>query len=125
MMVVNMALGGAAASVLARLYGAELHIWTLVPNLSDVESHEDVRWSRRQPVGVVGNLRDTDAMDVSALEYALKAGAEAVTNARRHPLLIRADGHQEHDPASAICARLLGCSAHEMVGPGTGVSGTH
>lgn len=126
MMVVNMALGGAAASVLSRLYGAELHVVDVgTEPYPAFESHADVRWSRRQPVGVVGNLRDTDAMDVAALEFALKAGAEAVDELPEGTqlLILGEMGIGNTTLASAISARLLGCSAREMVGPGTGVSG--
>ncbi len=126
MMVVNMAVGGAAASVLSRLYGAQLHVVDVgAEPYPSFESHQDVRWSRLQPVGVVGNLRDTDAMDVSALEFALKAGADAVDGLPEGTqlLILGEMGIGNTTLASAMSASLLGCSAQDMVGPGTGVSG--
>ncbi len=126
MMVLNLAVGGAAASVLSRLHSAPLHIVDVgAEPYPAPAANEHVHWSRVNPRGVVGNLRDSDAMDSTALEHSLKAGADAVDALPKgtNVLILGEMGIGNTTPASAIAARLLQCSADEMVGPGTGVSG--
>jgi len=126
MMVINLAMGGAAASVLSRLYGASLHVVDVgAEPYPDPEPAVGVHWSRVTVGGTVGNLRDTDAMDAEALERALQAGADAVDALPEGTkvLILGEMGIGNTTPASALGARLLHCSADEMVGPGTGVAG--
>ncbi len=126
MMVINLAVGGAAASVLSRLYNAPLYVVDVgAEPYPDPEPEDPVHWSRVEVRGAVGNLRDTDAMDAIALEDSLTAGADAVDALPEgtHILILGEMGIGNTTPASALAARLLQCSADEMVGPGTGVSG--
>ena len=126
MMVINLAEGGAAASVLARLNGAFLHVVDVgVEPYPDPQPANDVCWSRVNVGGSVGDIRDTDAMDSVAVENAIQAGSDAVdalpdgTNI----LILGEMGIGNTTPASALTACLLKRSADQMVGPGTGVSG--
>ncbi len=126
MMVVNLAMGGAAASVLARLNKVPLHVVDVgVEPYPEPEPADHSQWTRLERRGLVGNLRDSDAMDTEALSYALQAGADAVDELPEGTdlLILGEMGIGNTTPASALGARLLNCSADEMVGPGTGVSG--
>jgi len=126
MMVMNLAAGGAAASVLSRLHNAPLYVVDVgVEPYPVPEPAGHVYWSRLDPQGTVGNLRDADAMDARALEYSLKAGVDAVDALPEgtNVLVLGEMGIGNTTPASALGARLLQCSADQMVGPGTGVSG--
>jgi len=126
MMVINLATGGAAASVLARLNGATLYVVDVgAESYPPPESVPGIQWSRVDVGGTVGDLRDQDAMDAVALENALQAGADAVDALpEENKLLILGEmGIGNTTPAAAIAARLLQRSVDEMVGPGTGVEG--
>ena len=126
MMVVNLAMGGAAASVLARLNRVPLHVVDVgAEAYPEFEPKDSIQWTRLEPRGIVGNLRNSDAMDAEALSYALQAGADAVDDLPEGTdlLILGEMGIGNTTPASAVAARLLNCSADEMVGPGTGVSG--
>ena len=126
MMVVNLATGGAAASVLARLHGIPLHVIDVgAEAYPDPTPAPGVHWRRVDVGGTVGNLVDADAMDATALKGALSAGADAVDALPSDTKLVLFGemGIGNTTPASAVCARLLGLDAVAMVGPGTGVSG--
>ena len=126
MMVVNLAAGGAAASVLARINDIPLYVVDVgaepypAPNTG-----EDIYWTKTELGGVVGDLVNTDAMDNVTIDAALAAGARAIDAlpASTKVVILGEMGIGNTTPASAIAARLLGISASEMVGPGTGVSG--
>ncbi|MEC9130618.1 MAG: nicotinate-nucleotide--dimethylbenzimidazole phosphoribosyltransferase, partial [Verrucomicrobiota bacterium] len=64
MMVINLATGGAAASVLARFNGMSLDVVDVgsEPYPPPIPA-EGVRWCRKDVGGVVGDLVTTDAMD--------------------------------------------------------------
>ncbi|HAC81212.1 MAG TPA: nicotinate-nucleotide--dimethylbenzimidazole phosphoribosyltransferase [Deltaproteobacteria bacterium] len=126
MMVINLATGGAAASVLARMNGIPLHVVDVgTEAYPDPQPGPGLHWTRVDPAGVVGDLVTSDAMDERALEAALRAGAEAVdalpTGTRI--AIFGEMGIGNTTPASAISARLMQTTAAEVVGPGTGVQG--
>ena len=126
MMVINLATGGAAASVLARLQGVPLHVIDVgAEPYPDPTAAPGVHWRRVDVGGTVGNLVDSDAMDATALQGALAAGADAVDGLASDTKLVLFGemGIGNTTPASAIGARLLGVDAAAMVGPGTGVTG--
>lgn len=126
MMVINLVMGGAAASVLARLHSIPLHVVDVgAEPYPKPEPAAHVQWSHVDVGGTVGNLRDTDAMDDVALTNALRAGAEAVDafDDDTKLVILGEMGIGNTTPASALAARLLHVSADDMVGPGTGVSG--
>ena len=126
MMVVNLAQGGAAASVLANLHGIPLSVVDVgTEDYPSPEPAQGVSWSRRARGGVCGDLVHDDAMDEAAFHLAISHGREAVKELPEGTrlLLLGEMGIGNTTPASAIAARLLGLSAQEMVGPGTGVSG--
>ena len=126
MMVINLAEGGAAASVLARLNGVSLHgVDVGAEPYPDPKPASHVRWSRINVGGTVGDLRGTDAMDAVALEESLQAGVDAVDALpdETKVLVLGEMGIGNTTPASAIAARLLNENVEQMVGPGTGVSG--
>jgi len=126
MMAINLATGGAAASVLARLQGIPLHVVDVGAEPYPVPTTAPgVHWRRVDVGGTVGNLVDSDAMDTTALQGALSAGADAVDALPSDTKLVLFGemGIGNTTPASAIAARLLGLDATAMVGPGTGVTG--
>ena len=126
MMVINLATGGAAASVLARFNDVLLYVVDVgaepYPAPTPAES---VQWCRKDVGGVVGDLVTTDAMDDTALQGSLLAGAQAVDALPTDTkvLVLGEMGIGNTTPASAVAAHLLHLPASEMVGPGTGVSG--
>jgi nicotinate-nucleotide--dimethylbenzimidazole phosphoribosyltransferase len=126
MMVMNLAQGGAAASVLARLHGVALSVVDVgAEDYPAPTPAEGVSWSRRSQAGLCGDLVSADAMDEEALHAAIGHGREAVRELAdgTRLLLLGEMGIGNTTPASAIAARLLRLSARDMVGPGTGVSG--
>jgi len=126
MMVINLASGGAAASVLARLNGIPLYVVDVgAEPYPDPEPGPGMHWSRIDVGGAVGDLIETDAMDTVALEASMQAGADAVDALPEETRIVIFGemGIGNTTPASAVSARLLGLDAAEMVGPGTGVAG--
>ena len=126
MMVMNLAVGGAAASVLSRLYNTPLFVVDVgAEPYPEPHSAEHISWSRVNVGGNVGNLRDSDALDEIALEGALQAGADVVDRLPKETqlLILGEMGIGNTTPAAALAARLLDCPAEDMVGPGTGVMG--
>ena len=126
MMVINLATGGAAASVLARLNGIPLHVVDVgTEPYPDPQPGVGMRWTRSIPAGVVGDLVESDAMDEAALQAAMQAGAQAV-DAMPEGTRIAIFGEMgigNTTPASAVSARLMNMTAADVVGPGTGVEG--
>ena len=126
MMVINLAAGGAAASVLARLHGIPLHVVDVgAEDYPSPEAGAGIRWTRVDVGGVVGDLIGTDAMDQAAMVAAMQAGADAVDElpGGTRIAIFGEMGIGNTTPASAVSARLLSLGAAEMVGPGTGVAG--
>ena len=126
MMVVNLATGGAAASVLARMNGIPLYVVDVgTEAYPDPQPGAGLHWTRAVQAGVVGDLVDSDAMDDVALEAAMRAGADAVDAmpAETRVVIFGEMGIGNTTPASAVSARLMHLAAAEVVGPGTGVEG--
>ena len=126
MMVVNLAQGGAAASVLSRNLGIPLHVVDVgTEPYPDPVVSEGITWTRCPAVGESGDLVNRDAMSEEALLAALEQGRQAIRSLEPTPkvVLLGEMGIGNTTPASAIAARLLGVSADAIVGPGTGVSG--
>ena len=126
MMVVNLASGGAAASVLARLNDIPLHVVDVgTEPYPDPQTGPGMHWVRTKPAGVVGDLIASDAMDEAALAAAMQAGADAVDAlpADTRIAIFGEMGIGNTTPASAVSARLMNRTATDMVGPGTGVEG--
>jgi nicotinate-nucleotide--dimethylbenzimidazole phosphoribosyltransferase len=120
-MVRNFAAGGAAISVLAKHLGAELEV-------VDV----GVRYDTSTIKGVIrarvaegtANFMYGPAMTQEQLAAALQAGRDAVARAQDcgAQLFIAGDmGIANTTSATAITCALLGKSAREIVGPGTGL----
>ena len=126
MMVINLAQGGAAASVLSRNLGIPLHVVDVgtEPYPAPV-SGEGITWTRHPVSGTCGDLVHEDAMSEEALVAALDQGRQSIRSLDPKPkvVLLGEMGIGNTTPASAIAARLLGISAEEIVGPGTGVTG--
>ncbi len=126
MMVMNLAAGGAAASVLARLNGIPLHVVDVgTESYPDPKTGPGMHWLRAEQLGAVGDLVETDAMDPSAFKAAWEAGVAAVDalNSQTKIVIFGEMGIGNTTPASALSARLMNKSAAELVGPGTGVEG--
>lgn len=97
--------GRATASVLAGQVGATLSV-------VDVAVGEPT-----------GNIRTTDALTPQRFDAAARAGAEAVEACAADLLAIGEMGIGNTTPAAAVAASVLGGTALDWVGPGTGVSG--
>ena len=126
MMVVNLATGGAAASVLARMNDIPLYVVDVgTEAYPDPQPGTGLHWTRAAQAGVVGDLVESDAMDEVALEAAMRAGAEAVDAmpAKTRVVIFGEMGIGNTTPASAVSARLMDLTAADVMGPGTGVEG--
>ena len=126
MMIINLAMGGAAASVLARLNGIPLHVVDVGAERYPIpETGPGIYWNRVDVGGTAGDLVKSDAMDSTALAGALEAGADTIDSidANTRVVIFGEMGIGNTTPASAISARLLGLSAKDTVGPGTGLTG--
>ena len=97
--------GVATIAVLARQVGATL-------DLIDV--------GVRRPTG---NIRVTDAMSVDEFDAAVAAGAAAVHAAEADLLVVGEIGIGNTTAAAAVTAAVMGGTAADWVGPGTGVVG--
>jgi nicotinate-nucleotide--dimethylbenzimidazole phosphoribosyltransferase len=120
-MVRNFARGGAAISVLARELGAELEVVN-VGTATDPGALPQVL-DRRIAAGTA-NFTQTPAMTAAQLDAALVAGAEAAERARHSAIDIFIGGEMgigNTTAASAVACALLGRSARELAGPGTGL----
>ena len=71
-----------------------------------------------------GNIRVTDAMRGDEFDAAVTAGAAAVTDVDADLLVVGEIGIGNTTAAAAVAAAVLGGSATDWVGPGTGVVGT-
>ncbi|MDP2829398.1 MAG: nicotinate-nucleotide--dimethylbenzimidazole phosphoribosyltransferase [Sulfuricellaceae bacterium] len=120
-MIANFAHGGAAISVLARNLGATLEV-------VDVGSKAN---SAAMPGVIVNkagegtaNFRRQPAMDGAQLAVALQAGRDAVERALADNMQLFIGGEMgiaNTSAATAIACALLGKSAFEIAGPGTGL----
>ncbi len=120
-MVRNFANGGAAISVLARSLGASLEVID-VGVAHDPGALAGVVQAR-VAAGTV-NFATGPAMTETELAAALAAGHAAVERAldRGAQLFIAGDmGIANTSAATAIACALLGCSARQLTGPGTGL----
>jgi nicotinate-nucleotide--dimethylbenzimidazole phosphoribosyltransferase len=120
-MIRNFARGGAAISVLAREWGADLE----VVNVGTVESLEALPGvvDRRIASGTA-NFAQGPAMTLEQLAEALLTGREAAERAAasKTQLFIGGDmGIGNTTSAAALGCALLGVTAWDLVGPGTGL----
>ncbi|MEC8512544.1 MAG: nicotinate-nucleotide--dimethylbenzimidazole phosphoribosyltransferase [Planctomycetota bacterium] len=125
-MVVNLAVGGAAASVASKCHGIPLEVhdvgvstpYELPPSTSSARVV-------RHPSAEIqaGDLRVEDAMSSELFEACYEAGRSAVLGLDRPAkvLLLGEMGIGNTTPSSAVAAALLGLPAERMVGPGTGL----
>ena len=124
-MIINLAAGGAAASVLARLNGIPLYIVDVGAEEYPVpDPSPGIHWTRVDVGGKVGDLVNSDAMDKTALSGAVAAGINAIDSVctDTRVVIFGEMGIGNTTPASAVSACLLQLDAKTMVGPGTGVS---
>lgn len=129
-MVANFVEGGAAASVSARHLGVPLRVVDVgvarpLP-LPQAGSTGQVSFVRHDVASMpVGDLRTEDAMTWETYRAALDAGRAEVDALPDDTavLLLGEMGIGNTTAAAAVMASLLGLSAREAVGPGTGVSG--
>lgn len=128
-MIKNFLQGGAAASVISKHLDLPLSVidvgvgckpnhFTCEPTLL---GNRRTFWQAPR-AGVVGNLANSDAMDLNAASKAISAGIEAVN--RLDPstrwIILGEMGIGNTTVASALCAAILGGEAELWVGPGTG-----
>lgn len=126
-MVVNLAVGGAAASVASEwVHGIPLEV-------HDVGVSTPYELPRSTPAARVvrhpsadmpaGDIRVEDAMSTELFDACYEAGRQAVLDLdpAAKVLLLGEMGIGNTTPASAVAAALLGVPAEQMVGPGTGL----
>lgn len=120
-MVRNFASGGAAISVLAREWGAELE----VVNVGTLEPLEELPGVIDRRIGPgTANFAQGSAMTLEQLADALLAGREAVERAAASgaQLFVGGDmGIGNTTSAAALGCALLGATVWDLVGPGTGL----
>jgi nicotinate-nucleotide--dimethylbenzimidazole phosphoribosyltransferase len=123
-MIANFAHGGAAISVLARHLGASLEV-------VDVGSKSDSAAMLGVIVSKAGegtaNFRRQPAMSENQLAAALQAGRDAVIQALKDDAQLFIGGEMgiaNTSAATAVACALLGKSAFDIAGPGTGLDAT-
>jgi nicotinate-nucleotide--dimethylbenzimidazole phosphoribosyltransferase len=118
-MLANFAAGGAAICVLARLAGAELHVFDLGVAGSPVAGVRDLR------VGAgTGDLTEGPAMTRGLVEQCLAAGTTVAAELAGDGVGILALGEMgigNTTSASALAAAFLGAEPEAVCGPGTGL----
>lgn len=121
-MIANFASGGAAISVMAKELGASLE----VVNLGTVGEVPELPGVVHQVIApATANMAVTCAMTNSQVEAALNSGDKAAERAAQSGsrLFIGGDmGIGNTTSAAAIACALLGHSAQQLVGPGTGLN---
>lgn len=125
-MVHTFAAGKAAVSVLARQAGAELEVVDVGVAGLDVlpEPAPGVSVVNAKVARGSADLMLGPALTTEQLQAARQAGVDAAERAARDGIQVLALGEMgigNTTPAAALSARLLGRSAQEMVGPGTGL----
>jgi nicotinate-nucleotide--dimethylbenzimidazole phosphoribosyltransferase len=116
-MIKNFANGGAAINVLAKLLGARL----TVVNLGTVVEAGELPGVVNRVLGSgTANMTVAAALTEDQLMHALQTGREQAGGAAQ--LFIGGDmGIGNTTAAAAVCCALLGVSATQMAGPGTGL----
>lgn len=115
-MVDAFAAGGAASTTMARKLGVDVQV---------IDVGVDGPGAALESVGTVGDLVTQPAMDAVAMEAAMTAGCDAIDRLAPEVrvVLLGEMGIGNTTPASCLMAKLLGLTAREVVGPGTGVFG--
>lgn len=122
-MLSNLARGGAAATVLARCVGLPLTIVDVGVAGAPVAGATIVRHPVAEHLRF--DLRCQDAMSEETAELASGAGEDAIAalEAGTRVVALGEIGIGNTTPAAAVAAALLGRTASELVGPGTGLDG--
>lgn len=126
-MVVNLALGGAAASVASEwVHGIPLEVHDVgVQTPYELPAVTPAARVVRHPGAGdrAGDLRTEDAMSPGVFEASMLAGREAVMGLEPAPkvIVLGEMGIGNTTPASAVAAALLRIPAEDIVGPGTGL----
>ena len=118
-MLANFAAGGAAICVLARLVGADLHVFDLGVVGSPVAGIRDLRAGAG-----TGDLTEGPAMTREQAEQCLAAGATVAAELADEGVGIVALGEMgigNTTSASALVAAFLGAEPEAVCGPGTGL----
>ena len=119
-MAVNVAMGSAVSSVLAR--GADADLWLIDVGIRRAVRHPGVR-TRKVGRGT-DNMARGPAMTADAANAAMEAGWQTVVEAleQGHDLVILGEiGIGNTTAAAAMAGCLLGLSPAEVVGSGTGI----
>jgi len=120
-MILNFARGGAAISVLARNLGASLEVVD-VGSIAETQAMSGVVVQKAGSGSA--NFRRQPAMTETQLVAALQAGRDAVERALKSGAQLFIGGEMgiaNTSSATAMACALLGRSAAEIVGPGTGL----
>jgi len=122
-MIRNFAGGGAAISVLSRLYGADfrvVNLGTVQPLVGEDRDHPVIDDLQLAPGSA--NICVAAAMDDSLLAAALAAGADAISAGEPPQLFIGGEmGIANTSTTAALTSALLGLGVDDTVGTGTGV----
>ena len=123
-MLVNIARGGAAVTVMAEVIGARMEIF----DLGVVTDPGPVAGVRSARLGAgSGNIAIEPAMTEAQLAAALGIGRAAVERALQDGarlIICGETGIGNTTPAAALACALLGRAPAELVGPGTGLDAT-
>lgn len=112
--------GGAAANVLCRQHGVDLHVVDVGVD-HDFE-HAPGLWRRKVRRGTTSFV-EAPAMSASEMQQAMAAGAELVQHMPESEVIGLGEmGIGNTTSAAAVLAAIAGKSAEEVVGHGTGVS---
>jgi nicotinate-nucleotide--dimethylbenzimidazole phosphoribosyltransferase len=126
-MLANFVRGGAAASVLARLHGAALHVVDVgVLRPYSGQAKAGATYTREAVADhACGNMVDADAMSKATFDAAFQAGRAAVDRLSDSTNLIVLGemGIGNTTCAAAVTCALLGLAAADVTGIGTGVAG--
>lgn len=124
-MVKNFVAGGAAASVLARQLRIPLEVVDVgVMEASPAPLNAETRLIKAPRAGQTGDLVNTDALDQTALNAALKAGTDAIDRLPSDTSIVVLGemGIGNTTVASALIAALIGGDPASWVGAGTGLT---
>jgi nicotinate-nucleotide--dimethylbenzimidazole phosphoribosyltransferase len=125
-MVANFIGGGAAASVLARVAGATLHIVDVGVVSATTMGPQSTATLHRDDVAndVCGDLVESDAMTEATFARAFAAGVAAINRLPSNCNIVALGemGIGNTTCAAAVTAALLELDAHEVTGLGTGIA---
>lgn len=117
-MVDNFLAGGAAANVIAKSVGADLHV--VDAGIAGPRIQHSNLIDRHIAAGTANSL-EQPAMTTEQCETALRSGAGLANDAPHDTLCFGEMGIGNTSSASLIAAKITGCDVADLVGRGTGI----